>query len=210
MHRSVRSLAIVVSAALAGAAALAGSHPDKGGVGGAEGPYSVVFPLEEARPDSRRTPGALNPAVTQANIHETICRRGYTKAIRPPRSYTERLKRRQIREYRYTDRRLRDYEEDHLVSLGIGGSPTSPRNLWPEPRHLTDGWGSDAKDRLESRLHADICRGRLPLAEAQRAMASDWIAAYERYVGAPRRSPRGQSRSECFLTLMLDTWRAER
>lgn len=29
------------------------------------------------------TPGAINPAVTQANIHETICVKGYTKTIRP-------------------------------------------------------------------------------------------------------------------------------
>ena len=26
-----------------------------------------------------------------------------------------------------------DYQEDHLVSLELGGHPTDPRNLWPEP-----------------------------------------------------------------------------
>ncbi|HEY1457602.1 MAG TPA: hypothetical protein VGF15_03700, partial [Solirubrobacteraceae bacterium] len=30
-------------------------------------------------PDSRCTPGAIDPAVTQANITETICRPGYTR-----------------------------------------------------------------------------------------------------------------------------------
>jgi len=35
-------------------------------------------------PNSHVTPGALNPSVTQANIHSTICVRGYTKTIRPP------------------------------------------------------------------------------------------------------------------------------
>jgi hypothetical protein len=183
MRRSIVYVAILACTVWAGAVALASSPHDLGGVAGADGRYSVVFPLEEARPNPRLTPGAANPAVTQANIRVTICRRGYSRTIRPPRTYTERLKRRQVREYRYTDRRLRDYEEDHLVSLAIGGSPTDPRNLWPEPRHVIGGWGSDAKDRLEDRLHTDICRGRLSLAAAQRAMADDWIAAYKRYVG---------------------------
>ena len=182
-HRPIVSVALLATAALATAVSLASSRHNLGGVEDAEGRYSVVFPVEEARPNPRLTPGTTNPAVTQANIRETICVRGYTKRIRPPRNYTERLKRRQVREYRYTDRRLRDYEEDHLVSLGIGGSPTDPRNLWPEPRHVIGGWGSDAKDRLEDRLHTEVCRGRLPLAEAQQAMAVDWITAYQRYVG---------------------------
>jgi hypothetical protein len=183
MCRATVTCALLATGALAAAIAPASAQHDLGGVAGAEGRYGVVFPLEEARPNPRLTPGAANPAVTQANIRETICARGYTKRIRPARNYTERLKRRQVREYRYTDRRLRDFEEDHLVSLGIGGSPTDPRNLWPEPRHVVGGWGSDAKDRLEERLHTAVCRGRLPLAEAQRAIAVDWIAAYKRYVG---------------------------
>jgi hypothetical protein len=71
-----------------------------------------------------RTPGVLNPAVTQATIGATICRRGWTRTIRPPVSYTNDLKRRQLREYG-----LRGppsaYQEDHLVSLELGrlGTP---------------------------------------------------------------------------------------
>ena len=84
-------------------------------------------------PDSHLTPGAVNPAVTQANIQQTICERGYTKTIRPPVSYTEPLKRRQLREYGYADQHIWHYEEDHLVPLEVGGAPRDPRNLWPEP-----------------------------------------------------------------------------
>ena len=147
------------------------------------GRYSVVFPLRSALPIHRLTPGALNGAVTQANIRRTICVRGWTRTVRPPEWYTERLKRRQIREYGHTDRRLRDYEEDHLVPLELGGSPSSPRNLWPQPRHVMGGWGSHAKDRLESRLNHLVCRGRLSLASARRRIAMDWIAAYRRFLG---------------------------
>jgi hypothetical protein len=126
----------------------------------------------------------LNPAVTQSDIDQTICVRGYSQSIRPPVRYTVRLKRAQIREYGYRDRWLHDYEEDHLIALSLGGSPTSPENLWPQPHDVVGGWGSYAKDRLEARLHWLVCHRGLALATAQRDLASDWIAAYKRYVGA--------------------------
>lgn len=43
-------------------------------------------------PDRHCTPGAVNPAVTQKNIHSTICKKGWTATIRPRESYTEALK----------------------------------------------------------------------------------------------------------------------
>ena len=140
----------------------------------------VVFPIAAALPDRHLTPGAINPAVTQANIRATICRRGWTRTVRPLERYTEWLKYQQIREYGYRDRRARDYEEDHLIPLELGGAPTSPRNLWPEPHFVAGGWGSYRKDRLENRLHWLVCRGRLRLSTAQRWIATDWIAAYRR------------------------------
>ena len=88
---------------------------------------------QQALPDPDRTPGTVNPAVTQDNIDATICVRGWAKSVRPPERYTETLKRKQIEEYGYTNHYLSSYEEDHLVPLELGGSPTNPRNLWPEP-----------------------------------------------------------------------------
>lgn len=133
-------------------------------------------------PDPRLTPGALNPTVTQNNIGETICVEGWTRTVRPPERYTSALKRRQIREYGYADRRLGHYEEDHLVPLGLGGAPYDPGNLWPEPRNSPDGWDADRKNELEYALNRLVCRGRVPLAEAQRAIATNWIAAYQRFI----------------------------
>jgi hypothetical protein len=143
----------------------------------------ALHPLRDALPNPALTPGALNPVITQADIHQTICVRGYSRSIRPPERYTERLKRAQIRAYGYRDRWLRDYEEDHLIALSLGGSPTSPENLWPQPHEVVEGWGSYAKDRLEARLHWLVCHRGLALAVAQRALAHDWIAAYKRYIG---------------------------
>jgi len=45
------------------------------------------------------TPGVLNPAVTQATIASTICRRGWTRTIRPPVTFTNALKIRQLHQY---------------------------------------------------------------------------------------------------------------
>jgi hypothetical protein len=108
------------------------------------------------------TPGVLNAAVTQATIAATICRRGWTRTIRPPVDYTNALKRRQLRLFG-----LRGppsaYQEDHLISLELGGSPADPRNLWPEPYPR-----ARAVDRIENELNRRVCAGSLTLAEAQR------------------------------------------
>ena len=58
---------------------------------------------------------------------------------------------------------LSDYQEDHLISLELGGHPTDPRNLWPEPYPRA----SDV-DQEENRLNDLVCSGEISLAEAQR------------------------------------------
>ena len=49
--------------------------------------------------DPLRTPGVLNPDVTQATIGSTICVQGWTRSIRPPTEYTNALKLRQMGSY---------------------------------------------------------------------------------------------------------------
>ena len=56
--------------------------------------------------------------------------------------------------------------------------PLTHVSLWPQPRLTRDGRGAEAKDRLERRLHALVCRGVVPLAVAQRAIGADWVEAY--------------------------------
>jgi hypothetical protein len=126
----------------------------------------------QALPDPSCTPGATNPQVTQANLKETACKSGWTKTVRPPVSDTDRLKKEQIAAYGYTDTRMGDYEENHLVSLELGGAPSDPHNLWPEP-----GASPNPKDKVENDLHAALCSGKITLAAAQRAIATDWTTA---------------------------------
>ena len=107
------------------------------------------------------TPGVLNSNVTQANIRSTICRHGWTATIRPPVSYTNALKVKQMRQYGETGSPS-DYQEDHLISLEMGGSPTDPSNLWPEPYPR-----ASEMDQIENQLNSQICDGQLTLAQAQ-------------------------------------------
>jgi hypothetical protein len=148
-----------------------------------EVPQAHVGP-PDIYPDAARTPGAVNADITQDNISETICNpRWSTRSIRPEASYTTRLKGEQIQEYGYSDVSKRDYEEDHFIPLELGGNPTDPRNLWPEPYQasIADG-GAHAKDKVENYLHAEVCAGSLTLDQAQHEITEDWYRVYTQSV----------------------------
>jgi hypothetical protein len=121
--------------------------------------------LSPNRASWRLTPGVANPDVTQQTIGSTICVSGWSSSIRPDTSYTNALKLEQMQEYRRTGTPA-DYQEDHLISLELGGDPRDPRNLWPEPNpHAVD------VDGIENELHDAICSGRMTLADAQRRIS---------------------------------------
>ncbi|MDH6108689.1 hypothetical protein P3T36_002390 [Kitasatospora sp. MAP12-15] len=128
-------------------------------------------------PDPTCTPGALNPSVTQSTIDSTICVSGWTTTVRPPTSYTNRLKAQGIIAYGYSDTNMSDYEEDHFIPLELGGSPTSPLNLWPEPHANVGGGTSYSKDSVENALKRAVCAGQVDLAPAQQAIAANWTTA---------------------------------
>jgi len=135
-----------------------------------------------------------NPEVTQANIQQTICVRGWTATIRPQHSYTDTLKRRQLQAARFADKNPAHYEEDHFISLELGGNPRDAKNLWPEmwgtpgtpltsrgpfPPSLV---GAKAKDKTETALNTAVCNGTMTLQEAQRIIKTDWFKYYRDHV----------------------------
>lgn len=132
-------------------------------------------------PNDKLTPGAIDSNITQANIYSTVCVKGYTKTVRPPAYVTNKLKKAQIALYSYVDTNPMHYEEDHLIPLSIGGNPSSPLNLWPQPR--ISEWNAERKDILELRLQKLVCNGQLSLDDARNAIALDWISAYKKYIG---------------------------
>jgi hypothetical protein len=136
----------------------------------------------DALPDPHCTQGAVNPAVTQASIGSTICRSGWTSTVRPPESITAPEKRASMAAYGIRGPTSR-YEYDHLVPLELGGAVNDPRNLWPELDFVHEqGFDElNPKDAVEFELKRKVCGGDITLAQAQRAIASNWVAALRRY-----------------------------
>jgi hypothetical protein len=144
---SMRSLLVVAALLL-----LAAAYLNPGG-SASKGPYAA---------DLTRTPGVVNPDVTQANIASTICKHGWTRTVRPPTGYTNALKVEQMRDYGVRGSPAQ-YQEDHLISLELGGHPTDARNLWPEPYPR-----AAEVDSIENELNAKVCSGDMSLDDAQR------------------------------------------
>ena len=133
-----------------------------------------------ALPNPAFTPGAIDPAVTPQNLQSTVCVKGYTAKVRPDKKYTNRMKREQLRQFNYADRNPQNYEQDHLIPLSIGGNPSDPKNLWPQPR--SGEWGAEQKNDLEFVVYKMVCNGDISLAEAQQRVARNWIEAYQAWV----------------------------
>jgi len=172
-----RGVALVTAAVLTVSACQANLSPPSGVV---DPPVAAVAApvaaagcrVVDGKADARCTPGVVNPQVTALNLASTICRKGWTATVRPPVSVTNRLKAEQMPRYGETGP-ASSVEEDHLIPLELGGSPTDPANLWPEP--YAGARGAKAKDAAENSLNRAVCGGRMKLADAQAAIRRDWV-----------------------------------
>lgn len=142
-------------------------------------PHELLLPFGDAT-RAPLVPGEINPAVTQANINETICVQGWTKTIRPSSSYTHTVKLQQIVQF-HLPGSSSDYEEDHLVPLSVGGDPTSLRNLWPAP--LIGPGNAHQKDQLELLIHRLVCSEQLSLEQGQQELLRNWVVSYQNRIG---------------------------
>ena len=117
-------------------------------------------------PDPKCTPGkVLTKDITK------ICKSGYTKTIRPPVSYTNRLKLKLMKLYGLSGT-SKDYVVDHLISLELGGDPKDITNLWPE--NSTGMNNSHDKDKVENYLHKQVCTGKMKIEDAQKLISTQW------------------------------------
>jgi hypothetical protein len=85
----------------------------------------------------------------------------------PARVLHKQIEKIQIQQYGYADNIPKNYEEDHLIALSIGGASRYEKNLWPQPRKSE--WSANKKDQLEV---------------AQHAMATNLVNAWKVYVPA--------------------------
>jgi hypothetical protein len=96
---------------------------------------------------ARDLTGMVDPRVAQNNIQTTICRRGWTRTVRPSRDVIDAIKRNLAAHMRLSPR---DYELDHVVPLDLGGAPLDLCNLMLQPR--VGACNARMKDDLERRL----------------------------------------------------------
>jgi putative zinc finger protein len=139
------------------------------------GKPSVLSPQEEAIVPNR----SLTPGAVRAVSLKEIC--SSTDDDLDPRvsSSTERAV---LQEYGLSSNKPSlNYQIDYLVNPQLGGT-NDIRNLWPEP-YSDARWNAQAKDELERHLHQMVCNRTVDLAVAQQEIATDWIAAYKKYVG---------------------------
>ena len=123
-------------------------------------------------PDSNLTPGVVDPLATV----KKVCTSGYTAMVR---NVTSKEKKQVFAEYGINPK-SDHFEVDHLISLELGGT-NDIKNLWPQS-YTTTPYNAHMKDHLEDTLHAMVCKGEISLEDAQRAISTDWIAAYGKYV----------------------------
>ena len=127
-------------------------------------------------PSPRLTPGAA-----RAVDRDAVCNTVLPKNQVVPAALRERV----FQAYGIANADPRKYEVDYLITPALGGADDI-RNLWPQP-YVSTAWNAHVKDELEDRLRDLVCGGRLDLAEAQRAISTDWIAAYKKYVQSEQR-----------------------
>ncbi len=136
-------------------------------------------------PNPKLTPGVVRPELTLREICGTRWgkdRRYVTAAMRREVFARYKLKGPNDPACRL-DRHGRRYEVDHLISREIGGADDVD-NLFPQC--YAGPWNAVLKDRLENRLHKEVCAGRMTLEDAQQGIAKDWRALYIKFFGKPK------------------------
>ncbi len=124
-------------------------------------------------PDSACTPGAILATGTK----EAICVSGYSSSVR---NVPQSVKNQAYSSYGIGSHTTGQYEVDHLVSLELGGS-NDISNLWPEIASPTPGFHE--KDKVENYLHDQVCKGAISLQQAQKEVATNWLAVFNRMNG---------------------------
>ena len=124
-------------------------------------------------------PGARNPVVTQDNLASTACLPNWSKTVRPPTAYTNKLKA-ELMKTNHISGPASAYELDHRLPLICGGAPRDPDNLWLES--WTGDRNAHMKDALENHEHNLLCHHKITLAQCQAVFLGDWWPVYDTYI----------------------------
>lgn len=153
--------------------------------------------IAHALPDPKCTPGAVDRTATV----ERIC----SQLTKDVRRTTRAIDAETFASYGVSRSDGINRENDHLISLELGGADNDIANHFPQPyedikklkRGLLsdDELGAHAKDMVENWFHYRLCdpvtkaprpgaRELLPI--LQRQIAVDWVSAYKEFLRRPR------------------------
>jgi len=156
--------------------------------------------IRHALPDPECTPGAVDTSVTK----EGVCTR-YTQNARHP---NKRLDNEVFAEYGLSRGGDTKYENDHVISLELGGADADIANHFPQAYEdktkiqkmragelPDDELGAHAKDMVESWLHQRVCNDKMPaeyrleLWQAQYKIATQWVAVFHELLEFRKQHP---------------------
>jgi hypothetical protein len=127
-------------------------------------------------PDRRCSPGAYYSELTKAVVCSSTFRTSSIRNVPDSKRFAVE------REYGMKPGHYgSSLEIDHIVPLELGGS-NDLANLYPEQLYAHPGYR--VKDKLENKLHALVCTGKMTLSTAQHGIAGNWQALYEKVYGA--------------------------
>jgi hypothetical protein len=139
------------------------------GAGGPSWSPGALTPAGGFLPVASLTPGAVSNLTA-----DQLC-----AGTRSSRLVTDDVRRRVLVDYGMEGTPADTYELDALVTPELGGT-TAPENLWPQ-RYGSPVWNAHVKDALELLFAEKVCADDMALAQAQRELATDWVAAYKRH-----------------------------
>lgn len=126
---------------------------------------------------------ALTPGMTRSVELDRMCSANDDDDLDP--EVPQETQQAVFREYGISmERSAKDFQVDYLISPQLGGTD-DVRNLWPQSYKETR-WNAHAKDALERHLSQMVCEKKITLAQAQHEIASNWIAAYQKYFHTSR------------------------
>jgi hypothetical protein len=146
--------------------------------------FTVAVAIDGARagplPNLKLTPGESRLDITA----DQICT---IKWSEDARHVTAAMKRQVFAEYGLSGNhdpycQPKGCEVDHLISRELGGAD-DVQNLWPQS--YSGPWNAHMKDRVENRLHKEVCSGFMTLDAARVAIVSDWTKVYRKFFGDP-------------------------
>jgi hypothetical protein len=128
------------------------------------------------RPNSQLTPGV----VAEMDLRKICAQPKHIKGLFDPQNplIPPDQKQAVFNAYRIPPQRQALYGLDLLIPMQLGGAIT-PANIWPMPPTHTVSFHQKAV--LNQRMRTLVCHGEMPLAQAQREMACDWVGLWAKY-----------------------------